>query len=70
MKKCDRLQGYISDNLISNSDIIQRLEEIATETDDVNTESEAFPTNKADFNLAQRGIKDGEENYTDTELNL
>lgn len=70
MKKCDRFQGYISDNIISNTEIVQRLEELAAEADDVNKEAEAFPTNQADYNLAQKGIKDGEENYTETELNL
>ncbi|MEO6254586.1 MAG: SLATT domain-containing protein [Ferruginibacter sp.] len=70
MKKCDRLQGYIADNLISDTDVIPRLEDIAVEADDVNKEAEAFPTNKHDFNLAQKGIKDGEENYTESELNL
>lgn len=70
MKKCDRLQGYIADNLIADADVIQRLEDIAAEADDVNKEAEAFPTNQQDYNLAQQGIKDGEENYTDTELNL
>lgn len=70
MKKCDRLQGYIADNLISDADVIKRLEEIAIEADDVNKEAEAFPTNKNDYALAQKGIKDGEENYTESELNL
>ncbi|MDE5488083.1 SLATT domain-containing protein [Elizabethkingia meningoseptica] len=70
MKKCDRLQGYIADNLLSNEDIVNKLEEIAKEADDINQESEAFPTNKKDYALAQKGIKDGEENYTDSELEL
>nr|WP_288836695.1 SLATT domain-containing protein [uncultured Flavobacterium sp.] len=70
MKKCDRLQGYITDNLISGTEVIQRLEDIAAEADDVNKEAEAFPTNQQDYTMAQQGIKDGEENYTDKELNL
>ncbi len=70
MKKCDRLQGYIADNLLSSEDIINKLEEIAKEADDINQESEAFPTNQKDYAMAQKGIKDGEENYTDSELEL
>jgi len=70
MKKCDRLQGYIADNLISNEEAIKKLEEIAVEADDINKEAEAFPTSKKDFSQAQKGIRDGEENYTDTELEL
>ena len=69
-KTCDRLQAYISDNHIENSDIIQRLENIAKEIDDINKEAEQFPTSKKDYELAQSGIKNGEENYTQEELEL
>jgi hypothetical protein len=70
MKKSDRLQGYVADHAIATDSFIQRLEEIATEIDDVNKEAEAFPTNQSDYNLAKKGIEEGEENYTDNELNL
>lgn len=70
MKKCDRLQGYIADNLISNADIIAKIEEISTEADDTNREAEGFSTSQSDYNLAQKGILAGEENYTESELNL
>ena len=69
-KSCDRLQAYISDNQIENGDIIQRLENIAKEIDDINKEAEQFPTSKKDYELAQSGIKNGEENYTKDELEL
>lgn len=69
-KSCDRLQAYISDNHIENSDVIQRLENIAKEIDDINKEAEQFPTSKKDYELAQSGIKNGEENYTKDELEL
>ena len=29
-----------------------------------------FPTNQKDYNKAQEGIKNGEENYTEEELEL
>jgi len=70
MKKCDRLQGYINDGFISQNEIIDKLETISKEIDDVNQEAEAFPTNKVDYNLAQKGIDSGEENYTEIELNM
>lgn len=70
MKKCDRMLGYIGDTLISNADIIVKLEEISLEADDINREAEGFPTNQSDYNLAQKGILSGEENYTESELNL
>lgn len=70
MKKCDRLQGYISDKILSNDEIVKRVEEIALEATEANKEAEAFPTNNTDYRLAQKGIQAGEENYTESELNL
>jgi len=70
MKKCDRLQGYIADNVIANEDLINRIEEISIEIDGINVEAESYPTSNADYQLAKKGIESGEETYTDNELNL
>lgn len=70
MKKCDRLQGYLADGIISNAEIIIQIEAISSETDDINKETEGFPTNQQDYHLAQKGISAGEEDYTESELNL
>jgi hypothetical protein len=70
MKKCDRLQAYINDKLISNEDLINRLEDISKETDSINVEAETYPTNNKDYQSAKKGIEAGEENYCENELNL
>ena len=70
MKKCDRIQGYILDNIMTNIELINRIEEIAIEIDNINTEAESFPTNNSDYELAKKGIESGEETYTEQELNL
>lgn len=70
MKKCDRLQGYLEDKLVTEADFINRVEEIADLSDEANKEAEAFPTSQKDYELAQKGIKNGEEIYTESELNL
>jgi len=70
MKKCDRLQGYIADNVILNNDLINRIEELAQETDSINIEAETYPTNSSDYQLAKKGIENGEEEYTERELNI
>lgn len=69
-KKCDRLQGYITDNAIDQEKFIQKLEEVATSMDEVNKDAESFPTSKKDYQLAKKGIAAGEEDYTDKDLNL
>ncbi|RRJ88434.1 SLATT domain-containing protein [Flavobacterium macacae] len=70
MKKCDRLQGYIADNAISNENLIAKIEEVAIEIDDVNKEAESFPTSSTDYEKAKNGIESGEETYTENDLNL
>lgn len=70
MKKCDRLQAYIADEIIEEEQLINRIEEIAAEVEEVNKEAESFPTNEEDYKKAKKGIESGEENYTDEELNL
>ncbi|MCF8265328.1 MAG: SLATT domain-containing protein [Ignavibacteriales bacterium] len=70
MKKCDRLQGYIADNLITNNDLVLRIEELATEIEEINKEAESYPTSKKDYELAKKGIETGEETYTSTELEI
>lgn len=69
LKRCDRLQGYIADNIISNEDVIRHLEEISQGVDTVNIEAESYPTSDKDYQLAKKGIESGEETYTETELN-
>ena len=70
MKRCDRLQGYFSDNTLLNDDLLKRFEKIALEIDYVNQEAESYPTNKSDYKLAKKGIEAGEETYTESELNV
>lgn len=70
VKKCDRIQGYLTDNVISNEELIFRIESIAQETDSINIEAESYPTNNSDYALAKKGIGNGEEEYTEKELNL
>lgn len=70
LKRCDRLQGYISDNIISHEDVIKHLEEISQVIDTVNVEAESYPTSDKDYLLAKKGIESGEETYTETELNI
>lgn len=70
LKRCDRLQGYISDKIISNENVIKHLEEISQEIDTVNVEAESYPTSDKDYLLAKKGIESGEETYTETELNI
>lgn len=70
LKKCDRLQAMIKDNLLTNERVIELLEDIGSEIDRINKMSEAYPTSKKDFQKARLGIQSGEEEYLDKELNL
>ena len=70
LKKCDRLQAIISDKLISNDKAIETLEDIGSEIDRINKMAEAYPTSQQDYQKAQKGIKNGEEEYLADELEL
>jgi hypothetical protein len=70
MKKCDRLQGFIIDKVVSNDDLINRIESIAIDIDSINIEAESYPTSNSDYLIAKKGIENGEEEYTEKELNL
>ena len=70
MKRCDRLQGYITDGIIDQIKFIEEIEAIAKNVESINQDAEAFPTNRKDYKDAQEGVMSGEENYTDTELEL
>jgi uncharacterized membrane protein len=70
MKKLDRLQAYIADGVVTNEDVIKKLEEISTDIDDINKESEQYHTSKKDYQKAKAGIDNGEESYTSSELEL
>ena len=69
MKKCDRLQGYIADKVITNEELISKIENLANEIDSINNEAEIYPTNSSDYKQAKQGIENGEEEYTEKELN-
>lgn len=70
MKKCDRLQGFIKDDLISKERILEMIEEIAKEANRINKAAESYPTSDKDYQKAKAGIEEGEEDYTEKELNL
>ena len=70
MKKCDRLQGYVADKAITNEGLICEIENVANETFNINIESETYPTNRYDYEQAKKGIENGEEEYTEKELNI
>lgn len=70
LKKADRLQGYITDKIISSEELIKQFETLASNVDEINKEAEPFPTSNADYLKAKKGIENGEEEYLDKELEL
>lgn len=68
MKKCSRLQAYLTDNVIKSEDIIQLVNELAVQVDQYNQEAEEYPTNGIDYKQAHEGINNEEEEYTQKEL--
>lgn len=70
MKRCDRLEAYLDDGIIDNSQLVSDLELIARDIESINMDAEAFPTNKKDYEKTRNGIGIGEESYTKEELEI
>ena len=56
--------------MLSEQDIVTKVEEICQEISRTNELASQFYTNKGDYLKAKQGIDNGEENYTDKELDL
>lgn len=69
-KKISLTLNFIKDGALTRQEIIEKAEEIRGELSQANEMGSQFPTNQEDYNKAQEGIKNGEENYTDNELEL
>ena len=69
-KKINLILNFIKDGALTNQEIVEKAEEIRSEISQANEIGSQFPTNQKDYNKAQEGIKNGEENYTDEELEL
>lgn len=69
-KKINLTLNFIKDGALINQEILEKAEEIRSEISQANEMGSQFPTNQKDYNKAQEGIKNGEENYTDEELEL
>lgn len=70
MKRADRLQAYIKDDIITNEILLKDVESMAKEVEAINTDAEQFPTSQADYSKAKKGIENGDEDYTEKELSL
>ncbi|GHT36528.1 hypothetical protein AGMMS49574_28390 [Bacteroidia bacterium] len=69
MKKIERIQIYISNGYISGDEIMENMEKTANEIEDINREADLYHTNNEDYEKARIGIDNGEEYYTEKELN-
>lgn len=62
--------NFIKDGALSKKEIVEKAEKIRGEISKANKIGSQFPTNQKDYDKAQEGIKNGEENYTNEELEL
>lgn len=69
-KKTNLILCEIKDELLEKSEITSKAEEICSEVNEVNELASQFSTSPSDYQKAQIGIKNGEENYTEEELKI
>lgn len=70
MKKCERLEGYIDDGLLTDKELAARMEELGDLAESVNKSAESLSTSQKDYLKAAKGIEAGEESYTAEEMKL
>lgn len=64
------LLAFLNDNAITHMKFQQQTIDIKNRLQIVNKSAEKYITNKKDFEKAKTGITEGEENYTDEELQV
>lgn len=69
-KRINLILNFIKDDALTKNEIMEKAEEIRDEISHANELGSQFPTSKKDYKRAQEGIKNGEENYTDEELDI
>ena len=60
----------IADGIISNENIAKRTEELLSKINKANKLGAQFSTNSRDYQMAREGILNGEEDYTEEDLEL
>lgn len=70
IKNINKDLALIKDNKLSEKDVVSELHEITNFISDTNEIASQFTTNKRDYKKARQGIINGEETYTDEDLNL
>lgn len=64
------LLAFLKDEMITDVEFKQQAIDIKNRIQDINKNAEKYITNKRDFEKAKLGINDGEETYTEEELQL
>lgn len=70
IKNINMTLALVKDNKISDDNFIMRCDKIMEDISEISSFASNFSTNKRDYEKARKGIKSGEEKYTDLEMEL
>ena len=68
-RECAGLVALHADGAVGDAELKRRFGSIQTALTEIDTSAAAYPTNAKDYNISRAGVADGEERYTDAELN-
>lgn len=68
VKQCSNILAQHTDGIISDAQLGKQLEKLTNELSKVDEAASSYPTNGADYRMAQQGLNGGEEDFTDREL--
>jgi len=69
-KKCGNVIAYSKDGSYSDEQLQAKVDQLTEEYGTVAQDANGFPTSDRDYRRARRGVRDGEEVYTEQELEL
>lgn len=70
IKNINMVLALIEDNKLSEENVIAELQKITNSISDANEVASQFTTNDHDYQKARKGVQNGEETYTEEDLNL
>lgn len=67
-KRCTDLLAEYEDGLTIGPQLIKARNSISRALSEINSNAHSFPTSRADFEVARKGLSSGEEEYSDKDL--
>jgi hypothetical protein len=66
-KKCSIVVSQVEDKIIDENALVKEVNSLSLQINEINKDADSHPTSNNDYQMARKGIEDGEELYTETD---